>query len=213
MTDKISNDTLFTMKQAELSPQQEAVLNFITEHYHQNGVAPSYRDIQSHFGFKAVGTVQDHVKALIQKGRIEKPLKKARGLIPCGQKLQGSKRLSVYGEVAAGGLRTSEQLELGSIIISETLAQGECFALRVVGNSMVDVGIYEGDHVVVQKGARVKNGDIVVALVEGETTVKRFEKKGVEIFLVPENKRMSPINITGKNCEIQGKVIALQRKM
>lgn len=201
------------MSQLPLSPQQESVFEYIQKHYEQNGVAPSYRDIQSHFGFKSVGTVQDHVRALIQKGRIEKPEKKARGLIPVGMKLESAKRLSVYGEIAAGGPRASEQLELGSIVVCETLAKGECFALKVVGNSMVDAGIFEGDHVVVQRESRIKNGDIVVALVEGETTVKRFEKKGEEVFLIPENKKMSPMNITSKTFEIQGKVIALQRKM
>lgn len=203
---------MMTEMNKDLSPQQQAVFNYISAHYEEHGTAPSYRDIQAHFGFKAVGTVQDHVKALIQKGKLEKPDKKARGLIPVGKKLEGSKRLSIYGEVAAGGLRQTEQIDLGSIVVSETLAQGECFALRVVGNSMIDIGMYEGDHVVVQRGTRIKNGDIVVALVEGETTVKRFEKKGGEVLLVPENKRMQPINVTKKSFEIQGKVVALQRK-
>ncbi|MSP18851.1 MAG: repressor LexA [Bdellovibrionales bacterium] len=205
-------------KKIQLTESQQVVFDFIKSFIRSQSVPPSYREIQSHCGYKAVGTVQDHVRALIEKGYLEKAelqgqRRVARGLIPKGLILTGVKKITVYGEIAAGGPRNSEQLELGEIVISEELVRGECFALRVVGDSMIDAGIFEGDHVIVQQEARIKEGDIIVALLEGETTVKKYSVKNGEIFLVPENKKMKPISTRGKTLEIQGRVVSLQRKM
>ena len=205
-------------KKTQLTESQKVVFDFIKSFIRSRSVSPSYREIQSHCGYKAVGTVQDHVRALIEKGYLEKAElqgqgRVARALIPKGLMLTGVKKITVYGEIAAGGPRNSEQLELGEIVISEELVRGECFALRVVGDSMIDAGIFEGDHVIVQQEARIKEGDIIVALLEGETTVKKYSVKNGEIFLVPENKKMKPISTRGKTLEIQGRVVSLQRKM
>ena len=205
-------------KKTQLTESQKVVFDFIKSFIRSRSVPPSYREIQSHCGYKAVGTVQDHVRALIEKGYLEKAElqgqgRVARALIPKGLMLTGVKKITVYGEIAAGGPRNSEQLELGEIVISEELVRGECFALRVVGDSMIDAGIFEGDHVIVHQEARIKEGDIIVALLEGETTVKKYSVKNGEIFLVPENKKMKPISTRGKTLEIQGRVVSLQRKM
>ena len=86
-------------------------------------------------------------------------------------------------------------------------------ALKVVGDSMIDVGIIEGDILIVERKTRVKSGDIVVALLEGETTVKRYLEKGGKLFLVPENSKMKPIAVQSDNFSIQGKVVGLQRRI
>jgi repressor LexA len=205
-------------KNPQLTESQKAVLQFIKEFVRRQGMAPSYREIQAHFGYKAVGTVQDHVRALVEKGHLEKTDLKnkkrpARGLLPKGLSLSGVRKIPIYGEIAAGGPRAAEQLELGEVVITEDLVKGECFALRVVGDSMIDAGIYEGDHVIVEQGSRVREGDIVVALLDGETTVKKYAVKNGEVLLIPENKRMRPISTRGKNLEIQGRVVSLQRKL
>lgn len=205
-------------KNSQLTESQSAVLQFIKDFVRTQGMAPSYREIQSHFGYKAVGTVQDHVRALVEKGYLEKPVKKkqkrpARGLLPKGFSLTGIRKIPIFGEIAAGGPRTAEQLELGEVVIADDLVKGECFALRVVGDSMIDVGIFEGDHVIVEAGGRVKEGDIVAVLLEGETTVKRYSVKNGEVLLIPENRRMKPISTRGKSLEIQGRVVSLQRKL
>ncbi|MFM8270163.1 MAG: transcriptional repressor LexA, partial [Pseudomonadota bacterium] len=170
-----------------LTQNQASLLEFIKSYAQVNGFPPSYREIQRHFGYKAVGTVQDHVRALIQKGALQKSYgqtsKKARALIPSGSKSAVGKTVPVFGEIAAGGPRESIQTELGSLVIGEDLASDDCFALRVVGNSMIDIGIFEGDFVIVDKTQKVKSGDIVVALVDGETTVKRYREKSGKIFL------------------------------
>lgn len=205
-------------KKAPLTESQKKVLDYIEHFLRTQGLPPSYREIGAALGYKAVGTVQDHVKALIEKGYLEKAELSqkrglARGLLPKGFSFSGVKRIPLYGEVAAGGPRASEQLELGEVVISQDLVRGDCFALRVVGDSMIEVGIFEGDHLIVERAARVQEGDIVVALLDGETTVKRYSVKGGEVVLVPENRRMKAISTQGKSLEIQGRVVSLQRKL
>jgi repressor LexA len=192
-------------------------LEFIEWYYAENGFPPSYREIQRHFGYKAVGTVQDHVRALIQKGVLEKPSsknsKKARALIPSSHQKTKAKRIPIFGEIAAGGPREAIQTDLGSLVMGTEFAQGDCFALRVVGNSMVEIGMFEGDYVIVDRSQKVKSGDIVVALLEGEVTVKRYVEQKGRVFLVPENKNLKPIEIKTEQFQLQGKVTGLQRKI
>lgn len=200
-----------------LTPLQEQVLKFIKETYEATGLPPSYREIQRHFGYQAIGTVQDHVRALIRKGALEKTVfetgaRGARGLLPTGYRPELTRRIPIYGEIAAGGARLAEQVELGTMVLSETASKNPMFGLRVVGNSMVEAGILEGDHLIVDQKASVQSGDIVVALLDGETTVKRYVKKTDGIYLVPENRRMKPMRVKTDRFEILGKVIGLQRK-
>lgn len=203
-----------------LTENQKALLDFITAYQEENGFSPSYREIQKHFGYKAVGTVQDHVRALIAKGALQKSYgqssKKAKALLPASltssRSTRLAKRISVFGEIAAGGPRESVQTKLGSIVVGDDWASLDCFGLRVVGNSMIDIGIFEGDYVIVQKMEKAKSGDIVVVLLDGETTVKRYQEKQGKVFLVPENSQLKPIEVKTENFQIQGKVIGLQRK-
>ncbi len=198
-----------------LTPAQREVLDFIRSTCERNGVPPSYREIAAHFGYKAIGTVQDHIKALHKKGWLE-PVdkgKRARGLVPVGYRMEGVRRIPIYGEIAAGSLRDSPQVEMGGLVVTDTMAREPCFALRVVGDSMVDAGIFEGDHLIVERQAPVKSGDIVVALWNGETTVKRYLVKAGEVWLHPENARMKPFRVSGGNFQIQGKVVGLQRRI
>ena len=192
---------------------QAEILSYIRECCQRTGIAPSYREIQAHFGFRAIGTVQDHVKALLQKGWLEKNgPRQARTLQPADHKREGLKHIPIYGEIAAGDPRDTPQIELGTLTVSEKDASDTTFALRVVGNCMCEAGILEGDHLIVERKAKVKSGDIVVALLDGETTVKRYVEKNGTVFLVPENRALSPIAVKGKHLEIQGKVVGLQRR-
>lgn len=195
-------------------PQQD-ILQFIRTRCRETGVPPSYREIQHHFGYRAVGTVQDHIRALRRKGYVERPkvARAARNLLPREQAFAPPKRLAVYGEIAAGSARQAEQVEIGSIFIAEGTFKGTCFALRVVGDSMVDVGIFEGDLLVVEKQNIARSGDIIVALVNGETTVKRYIERGGAKYLYPENQKLQPIPIKDVEFSIQGKVVGLQRRM
>lgn len=198
---------------SSLTSAQKEVLQFIRECCEQQGGPPSYREIQARFGYKAVGTVQDHVNALIKKGYLERSEGKARGLLPTGFRIEGVKRIPIYGEIAAGSAREATQIELGALVITNSMAKDPCFALRVVGDSMIEAGILEGDYVIVERGSDVQNGDIVVALLNGETTVKRYQLKADGIYLIPENRLMKPIYVAGRPFEIQGRVVGLQRKL
>jgi repressor LexA len=201
-----------------LTESQEQILSFIKSCYERTGLPPSYREIQEHFGYKAIGTVQDHLKALRKKGVLEetslsKGRRQARGLVPTGYKPEGTHRIPVYGEIAAGSTRDNAQLKMGTVVVADSVANDTSFALRVVGDSMIDIGILEGDFLIVERRSQVRSGDIVVALVNGETTVKRFVRKSDGIYLVPENQRLSPQRITTERFEIQGKVVGLQRQL
>jgi len=201
-----------------LTDTQADILKFIKSQLASRAVAPSYREIQEHFGYRSIGTVQDHLRALKKKGYLEESsasakLGSARQLIPKGYSPQSAKRLEIYGEIAAGSLRESEQIVLGSLWVTEELVKRESFALRVTGDSMTDVGILEGDFLIVEKTERVKINDIVVALVNGETTVKRLIEKNGKRWLKPENTTMALIEIEGKEVSFQGRVVGLQRKL
>ncbi len=205
---------LHGMEKAPLTSAQRDVFEYIKGRCAE-GLPPSYREIQAHLGYKAVGTVQDHVKALVKKGWLEKlGLKKntqSRQLAPAGMARNSARSIPIYGEIAAGATRDNPQIELGQLPISGDWSKGECFALRVRGNSMIEVGIFEGDFVVVDKNTSVKSGDIVVALYHGETTVKRYEKRKDGQYLVPENAALKETKVEGP-FELQGKVVGLQRK-
>lgn len=198
----------------KLTPAQTEILHYIKERCAQTGAPPSYREIQARFGYKSVNSVQTHIEALRKKGLLEAQAdrRQARGLLPIGHKQEKIQLLPVYGEIAAGSPRDSAQIELGSVVISNEFSSAT-FALRVRGESMVDVGIFEGDFLIVEKRTRAKSGDIVVALLDGETTVKRYLEKSGEVFLIPENRSMKPISVRGKKLEIQGRVVGLQRKI
>jgi len=202
-----------------LTATQAEIFEFVVERYRTTGVSPSFREIQEHFGYKAIGTVQDHMRALLKKGVLENAgsddktgARRARGLIPAGPRPQGTKQIPIYGEIAAGAPRDAHQIEMGTLTVSRQLAREPGFALRVVGNSMIDAGILEGDILIVERSEDARSGDIVVALLNGETTVKRYLERGRERFLIPENQTMKPIPVTHEDFRIQGRVIALQRK-
>lgn len=211
-----SKKTKNASEKKPLTELQSKVFAFIKGYWDRFGRAPSYREIQKGFGFSAVGTVQDHVRGLIQRGYLENAVvrgkkRQTRTLVPVGYQWEGTLRIPIYGEIAAGAAREAEQLEFGSLVVSERMVQNPSFALKVVGNSMIDAGIFEGDMLVVQKETEIKNGDIVVALLDGETTVKRYEKRSDGVFLIPENRTMKPIAVKNSAFSIQGKVVGLQR--
>jgi len=202
----------------KLSPRQAEILAYLRECCDASGRPPSYREIQKHFGLKTVATVYEHMKALEGKGAIIKldnarEERRARNLVPKGHENDRAKRVPIYGEVAAGSPREAQQIDFGELLVPSAISLHPTFCLRVTGDSMVDAGILEGDFLVVEKGAKIVNGDIVVALVEGETTVKRFFRRADGIYLVPENKRLKEMKVSGKRLEIQGKVVGLQRKI
>ncbi|HLG20403.1 MAG TPA: transcriptional repressor LexA [Bdellovibrionota bacterium] len=196
----------------DLTDIQKKVLEYIEREVGEGGTAPSLREICHHFRFNAVGTAQDHVRALIQKGYLERDSGKARGLRLAGRHRAASSSVPLLGAIAAGNPREAAEIMLGSIPVPSRLTKkGNLFALRVEGDSMIGAGIHDGDVVIARQQNEAENGDIVVVLVDGSATVKRFEKRGTKLLLLPENPAFKPIPIQSESSIIQGKVVAIQR--
>lgn len=194
----------------ELSSKQAAILRFIETVIAEEGRPPSLRDIASHFGYSAVGTVQDHLRALEKKGYLAKFQGSARGLRPSHH--GGSREIPVLGTVPAGHPIEAIEDRRGSLPLPNHYGEF-CYALRVSGESMIGAGILDGDFVIVRKQHDAQNGEIVVAMIDGEATVKYFEKQpGKPPRLLPANPKFSPTPISEKNeSVIQGKVVGIQR--
>ncbi len=192
----------------ELSVKQRAILGFIRDTINRNNPAPTIREIAARFGFSSTGTVRDHLAALNRKGYLKLTRHKARAIELTREAL----RIPIIGRVAAGSPQLAVEDIEGYIELSEfNNPDGNLFALRIKGDSMVDAGILEGDMVIVQRQARAANGDIVVALMGDEATVKALRIREKTIFLCPRNKRYKDIPCT-ESTVIIGKVISVVRR-
>ena len=154
------------------------------------------------------------MRELEQKGMIRRAFG-ARSLTVGDQSLGCScEELPVLGVITAGGPIEATENPSGTITVERTLLNGaKGFALRVAGQSMLDAGILDGDFVIVRKQPVAENGDVVVALIENEATLKRFYRQGRQVRLEPANRAMSPIVVKGGEFKIQGKVVRVIRKM
>lgn len=197
-------------KDTSLTEIQRNILHFIDQCSHQQGLPPTLREIAKEFGYSAVGTVQDHLRALKQKGFLQQE-----SHVACGLKLTSRPPLQsipILGAVPAGKPNEAIESALGFLPVPNSKVRGQLFALLVKGESMIDAGIMDGDYVIVQKQAAAEDGEIVVALIDGEATVKKLEKRGTKVRLMPANSRFRPIELqpTQENL-IQGKVVSVQR--
>lgn len=192
----------------DLTEKQKNVLQFITGFHADNAMMPTVREIAKNFKL-SIGSVQQHLKALQSKGFLVK-----RGSLSRGIDFPNRKSFSpvaVLGTVHAGTFL--EQIEDANdyvYINTDITRNRKCFALKVKGNSMEPSGIVEGDTIVISQAEKVYNGDIVVALVDGESAVKIFHKENGRIFLKSSNPNYP--TITSDNIEIIGKLIYLVRE-
>lgn len=201
-----------------LTEKQEAVLNFIEEYQMSYGKSPTIREMREHFGVSSDNSILKHLKALKEKGFIEKD-DTPRGiklLSSIKEKLEdaaNSIKLPVLGSIPAGGPVISEENINDWMTVSEDFASNatDYFFLEVTGNSMIDAGIFEGDLVLVDMKRTVRNGDIVVALVDNGNTLKRFIKEGDNVYLKAENKDYNDI-YPENELQIQGVVSSLIRR-
>ncbi len=183
------------------------------------GDPPTVREVQRAFGFRSVQTARQHLEALVSEGRLEVARGHARGYrLPeswISNRSEGwrVRVVPVLGRVSAGPLSTAvEDLE-GYVSVEVRGAGGEYFALRVRGDSMVGAAILPGDLVVVKRQPDAENGDIVVALVGEEATVKRLKKVGGRVELHAENPAYDPIVLEGSEVEVLGKVVEVRRRL
>jgi repressor LexA len=198
-----------------LTKKQDRIFGFVRKHVQDIGYPPTVREIGMAFGISEKGA-HDHLNAIEKKGYIRRIPKKPRAIeilefVP--QKLpQTAVEVPIVGRVAAGEpILASENVEGTLPVPREVVKEDTCFALRVNGKSMIEAGIFEGDLVIVRSQNYADTGDIVVALLEDEATVKRFFRDGNRIRLQPENSVMSPIIVD--DAQILGKVVGLFRRM
>ncbi|NLX77784.1 MAG: transcriptional repressor LexA [Clostridiaceae bacterium] len=208
------------MRQKNLDKQKQ-ILDFVNRQVQEKGYPPSVREICKAVGFKSTSTVHSYLAALEEKGLIVKDPSKTRALKVVDKNdksLEGYvsdheiENVPIVGRVAAGQpILVVENIEDTFPVPVEYLENGTAFMLKVKGDSMINKGIFDGDLVVVKQQNTASNGDIVVALIEDETTVKTFYREKDHIRLQPENDDYDPI-IVKDNLTILGKVIALFRK-
>lgn len=197
-----------------LTPREAAILDVIKKNILQKGYPPSVREIGREVGLNSSSTVHGYLKKLEQKGFLQRDAAKPRaiGLLLSHEKSDGLVSVPVLGQVAAGSplLAVENREDIFQLPVQFT-GKGEFYILTIRGDSMIDAGILDGDMVVVRRQPAVENGEIVVALLEEEATVKRFYKEDGWIKLKPENRLMEPILL--KEVEILGKVVGLLRKI
>ena len=199
--------------QEPLTPRQQKLLTYILDSIRGSGRPPTVREICSAFGYRSTGTARDHLKALQTKGHLKKLAGKSRGLIPRNwPKILRAEfpPMPILGRVPAGGPLLAEENIEGSLDLSEEFSGQKTFALKVHGDSMIEAGICENDLVVVRAQDHAAVGEIVVALVDGESTVKRLAHRDGKLWLQPENPRYQPIPVKG-DTRVLGKVIGVIR--
>ena len=204
-----------------LTARQREVLDFVRHFMTRVGYPPTVREIGSHFGF-VPRSVFDHLKALERKGYLRRDPAKSRSLQLLDASLSPSARPSSYrelpilGRVAAGQPLLSDQnLEGTSVVPQDWVNDDEAFLLKVQGESMIGAHICPGDQALVRRQSTAENGDIVVALLNDEATIKRILFKPDGIVLQPENPTMPPIEVRKgeKSFQILGKVVGILRKL
>lgn len=197
-----------------LTRRQREIYDFVCGFIDEHGYSPSLEEIGARFGLSSVATVHKHVNQLVAKGWLRKAWNRARTLEPAGEAAAGQVLLPLLGVVAAGAPIEPIEIEERIAVPVDLVRRPEsCFALRVRGDSMVDEQIRDGDTVVVERRAEARDGDTVVAVLRGEeATLKRFQRRGASVRLIPANARMKPIEAPARDVEIRGVVRALVRR-
>jgi repressor LexA len=222
-----------------LTDRQQAILDFITQSIDERGYPPTLREIGEHFGIRSTNGVNDHLRALEKKGHLQREDLKSRALRPVGApssssaaRGQGAARplganvevrddiveVPVIGRVAAGlpllaVENVQDTVHVDRFFIGQTR---EVFALRVKGESMIEDGIFDGDYIFVKKQLQASRGEIVVAMIGDEATVKRYYPEGDTIRFQPANSTMQPIIVRKKDfrsVNLIGIVVGVYRKM
>ena len=197
-----------------LNVQEKRVFDYIKEQIREKGYPPSVREICAALGLKSTSSAHQYISRLAEKGYIDKSDLKTRAIRIKGDEPTIS--IPIVGKVAAGEpILAQENIEdyfsIGESFFSKSDLQNDTFVLRVQGESMINAGSNDGDYIIVSKQSTARNGQIVVAMIDGNATVKTFYKEVDHVRLQPENDTMDPIIV--KNVQIVGKVVGLVRKI
>jgi repressor LexA len=197
-----------------ITRRQKEVIDFLSSFTATHGYSPSYEEIAEGLGLNSLATVHKHVTNLQNKGLLQRAHNRSRSIdvLPQRTPRRAMDRLPLMGRIAAGkpveAIETAETISLGDII-----GNREVYALEVRGDSMRDEHIVSGDYVLVERTRTAREGEIIVALVDGsDATLKRFYREGNQIRLQPSNAEMAPIYAPAASVTIQGKVLGILRK-
>jgi repressor LexA len=212
-----------------LTDRQQQVLEYIRSSISHRGYPPTLREIGAHMGIRSTNGVNDHLRALERKGYLTREDMKSRALRPCDMESlpasvpsngdeEGLVEIQVLGRVAAGLPLLAEENVLDTVRIDRTLVRGgrEVFGLRVTGDSMIDAGIFSGDYIFVKKQLTAQRGDIVVALIGDEATVKYYYPERDYIRFQPANAQMAPILVRASDFKptmLLGIVVGVYRRL
>ncbi|HEX2204102.1 MAG TPA: transcriptional repressor LexA [Longimicrobium sp.] len=197
-----------------LTKKQRQILDYVESFVDSYGYSPSYEEIAQAFGYSSLATVHEHLTNLEQKGFLRKNYNKSRSLeVVRADPSNIALELPLLGTVAAG-------LPLEAVVDQETIAvphdmvrRGNNYVLRVKGESMIDEQIRDGDYIIVNSRQTAENGEMVVALVDGESaTVKKFYREGGRVRLQPANPTMQPMVYPAERVQVQGIVVGVIRK-
>ena len=195
-----------------MTPKQRKVYEFIRDYIRTYGYSPSYDEIRERFNLRSYNSVQKYLRQLEAKGFIRSPWGNMKRALELVEQAPRALSIPLLGTVAAG--EPIEAIEVSEeVVVPEGFLSGEGhFILRVKGDSMVADGINDGDLVVVKKQKTAESGQTVVALIDGEVTIKRFYRRGDKVELVPANDALAPILLDGDRVELEGVVAALMRR-
>ena len=210
------------MSSAEPTPRQRKILEFIDQTIKENGFPPTVREIGKAVGLNSPATVHTHLSTLQDRGYIRRDPTKPRAIEVHWDAGSGAiidrrpvTHVPVVGDVAAGtGVLAAENIEEVMPLPSDFTGEGDLFMLRVRGDSMIELGILDGDYVVASKQPTANDGDVVVAgIPNDEATVKSFSTRNDQVVLTPANPTMSPMHFTANEITIYGKVVSVLRKL
>jgi repressor LexA len=196
-----------------ITRRQKQVLDFIANFVQSNGYSPSFEEIGHAMGLSSLATVHKHISNLEQKGLLRRDYNRSRSIDIVGSRRKApNDSLPLLGRIAAG--RPIEQVaQPETISLTDFTRSKDVYVLQVTGESMQDEHIVDGDYVLVEKTETARDGEIVVALVNGsDTTLKRLYREGEQIRLQPSNAAMAPIIVPAVNVQVQGRVVAILRK-
>ena len=210
------------MSSTEPTPRQRKILEFIDQTIKENGFPPTVREIGKAVGLNSPATVHTHLSTLQDRGYIRRDPTKPRAIEVHWDAGSGAiidrrpvTHVPVVGDVAAGtGVLAAENIEEVMPLPSDFTGEGDLFMLRVRGDSMIELGILDGDYVVASKQPTANDGDVVVAgIPNDEATVKSFSTRNDQVILTPANPTMSPMYFTANEITIYGKVVSVLRKL
>ncbi len=207
------------MSPVTLYKRQKQILDFISQYIQVNGHSPTLQEIADSMNLSSLATVHEHIQALEKKGLIKKYEGSVRGIEILDKSFNSSLmavELPLVGYIAAGEPIEAIENSLATVTVSADIVSKtkRCFVLQVKGDSMIDMGIFDGDHVVIQQQNTARDGQIVVALIDNEfATLKSiFHEKNGKIRLQPANTKMDPIFVDPASLSIQGVVTGVIRR-